>query len=156
MGRTERSRPLRRESPRRRQRSGSPHCRRLSFERLEERRLLAAGDLDPTFGVGGKVTTEFFHSPSSAFASESAYAVAITAGGKIVAVGSVGSSSYYGYIAQYNANGSLDSMFGDQGLAAFHGEAQAVAVQSDGKIVVVGNGGRTEIELGGSGRPYYA
>ncbi len=33
--------------------------RRMFFEALEDRRMLAAGDLDPTFGVGGKVTTDF-------------------------------------------------------------------------------------------------
>ena len=32
---------------------------RPSLERLEGRELLSAGDLDPTFGVGGQVTTHF-------------------------------------------------------------------------------------------------
>src|SRR5438445_3455918 len=31
----------------------------LRLEELEARRLLNAGDLDPTFGVGGKVLTDF-------------------------------------------------------------------------------------------------
>ena len=39
--------------------STSQHDRRLRIEPLEDRRLLSAGDLDPTFGVGGKVLTDF-------------------------------------------------------------------------------------------------
>ena len=35
------------------------NCSRPRLEALEDRTLLTAGDLDPTFGVGGKVLTDF-------------------------------------------------------------------------------------------------
>ncbi len=46
--------------------------------------LAGAGDLDPTFGDGGLVTTTFF-GPASDFAQD--VAIACQADGKIVAVG---------------------------------------------------------------------
>ena len=44
---------------RRRQARGRQACRRLLVESLETRALLIAGDLDATFGVGGRVMTDF-------------------------------------------------------------------------------------------------
>ena len=45
--------------------------------------LAAPGDLDPTFGTGGKVTTDFFGNRDQAFD------VAVQADGKIVAAGTI-------------------------------------------------------------------
>lgn len=106
------------------------HTRPLHFEHLESRRLLAAGDLDPTFGVGGKVTTEFFHDNIST--QETIYSVATTASGKIIAAGEGA------FVVQYNSDGSLDSTFGQKGFAAFGGRIRDLEVQSDGKILAVG------------------
>ncbi len=113
-----------------------------SFEHLEPRILLSAGDLDPTFGVGGLVTTDF------AGSSDGAYSVAVDANGKIVAAGSLGGDFA---LARFNTNGSLDETFGDDidgdgtpdGLVTTDfgsttDYAYSVAIGGDGKIVVAG------------------
>ena len=58
------------------------NCSRPRLEILEDRTLLTAGDLDPTFGVGGKVLTDFT-GPVSALGSRAA----IQTDGKIVVAG---------------------------------------------------------------------
>jgi len=122
--------------------------RPLRLEALEARELLSAGDLDPTFGVGGKVVTSF-----SSTLADSASDVIIQPNGRIVAVGSVATDyvdisgvRYHKFaLARYNSNGSLDGTFGSGGrvTTSFSGkssvQATAAALQPDGKIVVVGN-----------------
>jgi uncharacterized delta-60 repeat protein len=95
-------------------------------------RYNADGSLDPTFGSGGKVTTDFG-------GSDDAFGVALQADGKIVAAGQGGSD--FG-LARYNADGSLDPTFGSGSrvttdLGGFE-DAIAVALQNDGKIVITG------------------
>jgi uncharacterized delta-60 repeat protein len=94
----------------------------------------APGDLDLSFGTGGKVTTDF--GPIS----NSATAIAIQADGKLVVVGSSGSFDFA--LARYNADGSLDASFGTGGKVTtdigLFDEAFAVAIQADGKIVAAG------------------
>lgn len=101
----------------------------------------ATGDLDPTFGNGGKVTTDI----GSRF--ESVNAVVIQQDGKIVAGG--GSIIVPEFndgafaLARYNSNGTLDSSFGVGGkvitdLALSNDQIGALAIQSDGKIVAAG------------------
>src|SRR6266566_313079 len=91
------------------------------------------GSLDSTFGTGGTVLTSFGGNLSAAFD------VAVQPDDKIVAVGVAGSD--FG-IARYSANGTLDPTFGSGGLVTtdFGGSDQAngIALQPDGKIVVVG------------------
>ncbi len=99
------------------------------------------GPLDPGFGNGGVVIT-----PVSLSLADGARAVAVQpADGKVVAVGYVdsGSGNYDFAVARYNTNGSLDTTFSVDGIvttaiSANPDEARAVAIQSDGKIVVVG------------------
>jgi uncharacterized delta-60 repeat protein len=108
---------------------------------LEERTLLSAGDLDPTFGNGGLVTTGFPGSPSLR-----AQSVALQADGRVVVVGFASSSSrsFQMAVARYDSDGTLDSTFGNGGTVAtsFPGWPEAyaggVAVQPDGEIVVAG------------------
>jgi uncharacterized delta-60 repeat protein len=97
------------------------------------------GDLDPTFGNGGKVVTDF------GFEDE-AFAIAIQGDGKIIAAGraadSQGVYEFFG-LARYNTNGALDFGFGPNGTVftdvapGFDG-ASGVVIQSDGKIVTAG------------------
>ena len=94
----------------------------------------APGDLDPSFGTGGKVTT-----PVGA-GRDLAQAVALQPDGKIVVVGYAGGDFA---VVRYNSNGTLDSGFGTGGkvstpVGAGSDEAYAVALQPDGKIVVAG------------------
>jgi uncharacterized delta-60 repeat protein len=103
----------------------------------------APGDLDPTFGNGGKVLTPIGNSGGSA-----AYDLIFQSDGKIVVVGfsNSGTSSVPNYdfaLVRYNPDGTLDTSFGTGGKVTtdFGGTEDlgyGVAIQSDGKIVVVG------------------
>jgi uncharacterized delta-60 repeat protein len=106
--------------------------------------LLTAGDLDPTFGVGGKVLTDFMGPLGS-----TAYAAVAQPDGKIVVAGNAGStidSQFFSHfaLARFNPDGSLDPGFGISGrvstdFGTSHDAAKAVAIQADGKIVAVGS-----------------
>src|SRR6266699_1396466 len=101
----------------------------------------ADGDLDPTFGTGGMVTTDIDHS------NNIANAVAIQADGKLVVVGQTYKNNDYSnedfVVTRYNTDGTLDTTFGRGGKVRtdFPGLAavpSAVVIQPDGKIVVAG------------------
>ena len=98
------------------------------------------GTLDPTFDGDGMQTTNFD-------ADRGARGVALQADGKIVAVGRAEGNVVEGggfAIARYMPNGSLDPTFSGDGKQTANlgsGEANAVAVQANGRIVVVGSGG---------------
>ena len=101
----------------------------------------ADGDLDPTFGTGGQVTTDLAHS------TDIANAVAVQADGKLVVVGQTYKHNDYTgedfAVARYNTDGTLDTTFGARGRVRtdFPGLAavpSSVVIQSDGKIVVAG------------------
>ncbi len=108
-------------------------------------RYLANGRRDTGFSGDGRVTTDFGR--SRAEASD----VAIQRDGKVVAVGSTRTSRFRieFAVARYQANGMLDGSFGNQGkvitkFATVDGsDANAVALQKDGKIVVVGGASRS-------------
>src|SRR5262245_54609906 len=112
---------------------------RLRLETLEQRTLFSAGDLDHSFGVGGRMTADFFAG------SDSAGAVALQPDGKIVAVGmttSGGGKDNFA-VARTGPNGNLDLGFSNDGLVVTNfaqgdDAASDVAIQDDGKIVVVG------------------
>jgi uncharacterized delta-60 repeat protein len=91
------------------------------------------GSLDISFSGDGKQETGF----EGDFAE--ATAVALQTDGKIVAVGSACCDTFA--LARYNPNGSLDTTFSGDGkqTSDFVGRATGVALQSDGKIVVVGS-----------------
>ncbi|GAB4561480.1 MAG: hypothetical protein Tsb007_26200 [Rhizobacter sp.] len=107
-------------------------------------RFNADGTLDASFGVDGKVTTDM----GSGLRTEEALGVAIQADGKIVVVGYTAIPNTPPApalpatfaLARYNNNGSLDTTFGTGGRVSgnVNGNAHAVAIQADGKIVVVG------------------
>ncbi len=109
------------------------------FEQLEPRLLLSAGELDPTFGIGGLVTTDFSGE------SDLAWSVAVQADGKIVAAGYSDQGGDRDFaLARYNTDGSPDTTFGGDGMVTTdfvdgsHDRPHSVAIQADGKIVVVG------------------
>ncbi|MEX2317457.1 MAG: delta-60 repeat domain-containing protein [Pirellulales bacterium] len=112
----------------------------LSFERLEDRSLLSAGDLDLTFGTGGTVTTDINE------LSDSAASVAIQSDGKIVVAGSTLPTLkdiFFDFaVVRYNADGTLDTSFGADGIATFDfggsDLAASVAIDDSGRIVVAG------------------
>jgi uncharacterized delta-60 repeat protein len=97
-------------------------------------RLNIDGSLDPTFGSGGVVESDFGYN------DERAFALALDAQNRIIAAGSGGAiSAVKALIARYLPNGSIDPSFGNHGnmqfgfgtrLDLFHG----IAVQPDGSI----------------------
>ncbi len=91
------------------------------------------GSLDPTFSDDGWLLTDFG-------GGETARALALQSDGKIIAAGDMSHNAFT--LARYNPDGSLDTSFDGDGkvLTDLVGqdEIKAVAVQSDGKIVVAG------------------
>jgi uncharacterized delta-60 repeat protein len=107
-------------------------------------RLNANGQLDTSFGVSGVAV---LFGPSTV-------GMALQADGKILLTSGTLSIQQLGYpafptgllgipfpgsIARYNSNGSVDKTFGVSGQAACLASGSAIALQSDGKIVVGGS-----------------
>ncbi|KKD06050.1 calcium-binding protein [Streptomyces sp. WM6386] len=107
--------------------------------------LAAPGDLDTTFGTGGRVNVYGGY-------WDEGQDLALQADGKIVTVGSNRQAEYLSSefsVMRHNADGSFDTSFGDNGetvtdFAGGEDRAHAVALQPDGKIVVAGESGATE------------
>jgi uncharacterized delta-60 repeat protein len=100
----------------------------------------APGDLDLTFSGDGKQRTEV------GSASSRPEAIARQSDGKIVAVGSVGGYGANDFaLARYNPDGTLDPSFSGDGRQTTDfgpsDSAYGVAIQGNGKIVVVGSTG---------------
>jgi len=103
-------------------------------------RYLRDGAIDPSFGTAGKVSTDIDGG------SDQAFAVALQADGKIVVAGShdLSPKGKSFAVVRYNADGSLDTAFGNGGkvVTSFGSQsdtAYAVVVQPDGKIVAGGH-----------------
>jgi uncharacterized delta-60 repeat protein len=107
-------------------------ARSLRLESLEPREVPAiVGALDPSFGTAGKINV----------AGVPYFGVALQTDGKVVAVGSQGGDFL---VARFNPDGSLDTAFNGGGTKKidFGGATDTgndVAIQPDGKIVVVGS-----------------
>ncbi|AEV16768.1 hypothetical protein TCCBUS3UF1_17270 [Thermus sp. CCB_US3_UF1] len=94
------------------------------------------GSLDPSFGTGGKVTTNFHF--------DVAHALVLQPDGKLVAAGwsQIGSNSYFALV-RYNPDGTLDTSFGNGGkvtteVGSSSDGANALVLQPDGKLVAAG------------------
>jgi uncharacterized delta-60 repeat protein len=115
----------------------------VGVDALEPRRLFAVGALDTIFNGTGKRAVDF------SGVLDELYDVAVQDDGKIVAVGSKGSTSTYTNggdfaIVRLLDNGTSDPAFGTNGVRTFDfggnvERANAVAIQSDGRIVVGGS-----------------
>ncbi len=95
----------------------------------------APGDLDLTFGVGGKVTYRFNE------LEDTFQGVVIQPDGKIVVTGKNGNGKII--VIRYNSNGSYDTSFANGGIyeatnITVFAASTAIALQEDGKIVVSG------------------
>src|SRR5262249_14524638 len=114
-------------------------------------RFTPLGTLDTSFGAGGRQTIDI-----KSGSNDQGRAVAIQPDGKIVVAGLtiVGPGDSDFAVARLNADGSLDTSFNSTGIqtvafnigpaasgstpAARDDEANGVAIQSDGKIVLAG------------------
>ncbi|WP_052700177.1 putative Ig domain-containing protein [Methylocucumis oryzae] len=102
-------------------------------------RYTSQGTLDTSFGNAGKVSTDFDGK------TDWAQDLAIQADGKLVVAGYNFSNTSADFeLARYNSDGSLDNSFSDDGklttdFNAGLDKAQAIALQTDGKILVAGS-----------------
>lgn len=100
---------------------------------------LAVGEPDTTFGANGVAVAEFGH-PNTFL-----YDLTVQMDGKIVAVGEVFNGANYDVaIARFDRDGRLDKSFGANGRVVTawgpgSDHAAAVAIQTDGRIVVAGS-----------------
>lgn len=110
--------------------------------------LGTAGNLDPSFGSGGKVITHLANDliPADAI---------LQSDGKVVVAAGVNNTTVateaFGLL-RYFPNGSLDSGFGNGGIAEtaftnFINTPHSIALQRDGKIIVVGEASSANGEL---------
>jgi len=96
------------------------------------------GSPDTTFGGDGEVTTPI--GPNN----DAGFAVAIQANGRIVVAGASFNGANDDFaLARYNANGALDTTFSGDGKLTLpvgpgHDDANSIAIQTDGRIVVAG------------------
>jgi uncharacterized delta-60 repeat protein len=97
------------------------------------------GDLDPTFGTGGKVITDFG-------ASEIGFSISHQPDGKVVVAGGDNFA-----LARYTRSGDLDPTFAGDGKVTtdfgLHEATADVAIQPDGKIVAAGRAFNPAIAL---------
>ena len=108
------SRKAQRTAPARR-----PSAYRPRLEALEDRCLLNAGFLDPTFGTAGAgLVTTAIASINNSGGQGLGQRALIQSDGKVLAIG--------GSTVRYNADGSLDSSFGSVGIANYSGNGGAL------------------------------
>ena len=97
------------------------------------------GSLDTTFNTTGKITTPI------GSANNSAFSMAIQGDGKIIAAGFANNGSNDDFaLARYNSDGSLDTSFDADGqvttaMGPGNDAIRSIVIQSDGKILAVGN-----------------
>lgn len=105
-------------------------------------RYTAAGALDPSFGAGGKVTTDINTTDDTATAMQ------VQPDGKIVVAGTTNnaSSALDFALLRYTTTGALDPSFGTSGkvitavgAGSSNDRANAMQLQPDGKIMVAGS-----------------
>jgi len=95
-------------------------------------------DLDPTFGVGGKVVTDFGE-------NHEIVALSLQKDGKILAAGSSKLGSAW-VLVRYLTNGTLDTTFGEDGKAftSFgdpYASCSSMSVDGAGRIILAGKSG---------------
>jgi len=97
-----------------------------------------SGNLDLSFGIAGKVTTAVGNG------NDVGSAIAVQSDGKIVVTGNTYNGTNFDIVVlRYNTNGTLDNTFGTSGkvttaIGSGTETGNAVAVQTDGKIIVAG------------------
>ncbi|MGZ5566344.1 MAG: hypothetical protein ACXWKG_04950, partial [Limisphaerales bacterium] len=89
------------------------------------------GEIDPTFGAGGKVVVRFVY---QAYAN----GIVLQPDGKILLFGNC---NYGDYINRLNADGSFDSTFGSKGMlySQNYATCSALSLASDGKLIAAGS-----------------
>ncbi|PNX45247.1 MAG: hypothetical protein BV459_09195, partial [Thermoplasmata archaeon M11B2D] len=103
-------------------------------------RLHSNGTLDETFGSGGVV---IYNNPADTY--DYAWGIALSSEGKIIISGTSNDGLNDNVLVlRFNANGTLDTSFGINGVVTFYGAGDGndwgygVAIQQNGRIVVTG------------------
>ena len=135
---------------RRRQGQGKSRLHTLlsrHVELLEDRSLLAAGALDPTFGVGGIIITNIVDDEANIAIND----LAVQADGKVVVVGAIQENftdtlNTDVLVARYTADGVLDTTFGGDGIVQIavgpgFESGRAISILPSGKILIAGDVG---------------
>jgi uncharacterized delta-60 repeat protein len=106
-----------------------PAMNRANMDALEPRRLMAAGDFDPSFSGDGQFTFNLTGDPFEVTDT------AIDADGRTILAGNKGQTIA---VARLNPDGTPDPSFGSGGLflSTLQGDVSSVAVQGDYKIVL--------------------
>lgn len=97
------------------------------------------GTLDSSFGTNGIVTTDFYGG------KDNPRSIAVQSDGKILVAGwAYFNATPHFAIARYNSNGTIDTSFGSSGkvitdVGVNQDYGQSIAIQSDGKILLVGH-----------------
>jgi len=107
------------------------------FSGASQMAAAADGDLDLTFGSGGKVVTDFNNG------NDWLGKIAVQPDGKIVAIGESHAPGKFA-LARYNPDGSLDATFGNGGkvitvIANVREVAFGLLILPDGKILISGS-----------------
>ena len=112
----------------------------LSEQNFALARYNANGSLDSSFSNDGKFLTDFL-----SYFSDGVCAITIQNDGKIVIAGSISAITNTPdfVVARYNADGSTDSSFSEDGkqttdFNSWSERATSITIQDDGKIVVAG------------------
>jgi uncharacterized delta-60 repeat protein len=113
------------------------------------------GDLDPSFGTGGKVVTKF-HVPLTNTRLATPEAIIVQPDGKTILAGMArdvvqGTNQIGAALVRYNVDGSLDTTFSGDGRVVVKvvqlDTIHALALQPDGKIIATG---LTNVSMGSS------
>ncbi len=113
-------------------------------------RFNSNGTMDSSFGISGVVMMLPFHAARCGGGP-----VALQGDGKVLLAGGCSTSTgangtVFSSIVRFNTNGSLDSTFGTGGAAVLAEAPSAIALQSDGKILVAGGGTLSRYNANGS------
>lgn len=123
---------------------GERHTFTPSFTEVAVARYNSDGTLDQSFGTGGKVTTpvvfgQFYYGKAGVLQPD----------GKIVVLAYSGNSNGTALL-RFNSNGSFDTGFGTNGQVLstlITGEGKDIALQPDGKLVVVGHEAQNNYQI---------
>jgi uncharacterized delta-60 repeat protein len=102
-------------------------------------RYTSTGQVDTTFGTNGVAILNSLVVTGMALQSDGKILVTTGSGTEtVIETAPALPSAIAGSISRYNTNGTLDATFGVSGQAACVASAAAIAIQSNGKIVVAG------------------
>ena len=138
------SRQARRGMGRKRSARSAPQSFKPALESLEDRMLLSAGALDPTFGLGGVVQTGLTYHVSDVNSTGFRSLAVQPLDGKFLVAGASNGATPGFTVARFNADGTPDAAFGTNGVASVQfaansvDHATGVALEANGQIIVEG------------------